>query len=523
MSQTFEAQKKSEPGHKPVDAVQKKEKSSLSGMDFASQEKALAPGGDVHAQAQAGVAGGGQQMPFLDKIQASFGRHDVSGTRAHVGGDAKKASEGIGARAYATGSDVAFADAPDLHTAAHEAAHVVQQQAGVSLSGGVGQSGDRYEQHADRVADKVVAGQSAEGLLDEMAGGAPVQKKSRRAIQRSVVQREDSATEGPHQRALRASDPNLELNVANARSGLEVGNYINSTFLMPVVAGTMNPAVTAAVANIRDASSPTVEERLLKSALMVGAAAAGAYLTPAVGVGAILGPAVEDGIKEGIGNFIGGGPNELELAEFEAERLQVNTTEQQKIADGIASSFRAASRDEQFLLAKQWKAALTGDRLVRIGTANRNHVYDAWIEAAHQRDGREEEFGEATTGRLVIRCYFTAGHFAEFQAWGASATIDGLNNEGGQNMANSYVSRRFGQMAIRRDIAFQNGGGVRWEAGQEPEFHGVNYQAIHNANYPGQAYNEASVKTLLKAWWSNKTPSEIGASAVSNDAPGAFD
>jgi hypothetical protein len=46
----------------------------------------------------------------------------------------------------------------------------VQQRSGVQLKGGVGQVGDAYEQHADAVADKVVAGESAEPLLSAMAG-----------------------------------------------------------------------------------------------------------------------------------------------------------------------------------------------------------------------------------------------------------------------------------------------------------------------------------------------------------------
>src|SRR6185295_5830943 len=41
---------------------------------------------------------------------------------------------------------------------------------GVQLKGGVGQAGDAYERHADAVADKVVAGESAEPLLSTMAG-----------------------------------------------------------------------------------------------------------------------------------------------------------------------------------------------------------------------------------------------------------------------------------------------------------------------------------------------------------------
>ncbi|MCA9518899.1 MAG: DUF4157 domain-containing protein, partial [Myxococcales bacterium] len=80
----------------------------------------------VHAAAAEGVAGSGSSMPHGDAIQSAFGRHDVSGIQAHVGGKAAEASSAIGAEAYATGSSVAFKDAPSLHTAAHEAAHVVQ-------------------------------------------------------------------------------------------------------------------------------------------------------------------------------------------------------------------------------------------------------------------------------------------------------------------------------------------------------------------------------------------------------------
>jgi hypothetical protein len=135
--------------------------------------------GVQHAAAQ-GVSGAGGALPHLDSIQRAFGRHDVSGIQAHVGGEAATASRAIGAEAYATGSHVAFAGAPSLHTAAHEAAHVVQQRGGVQLKGGVGASGDSHERHADAVADLVVQGRSAEAMLDHHSGGggAPgVQRK----------------------------------------------------------------------------------------------------------------------------------------------------------------------------------------------------------------------------------------------------------------------------------------------------------------------------------------------------------
>lgn len=130
-------------------------------------------GEGVHETAAEGVQGPSQALPHLGKIQSSFGQHDVSGVKAHVGGAAADANRALGAQAYATGSSVAFKNSPDLHTAAHEAAHIVQQRAGVSLAGGVGSVGDSYERNADAVADRVVSGRTAADLLPggDGAGG----------------------------------------------------------------------------------------------------------------------------------------------------------------------------------------------------------------------------------------------------------------------------------------------------------------------------------------------------------------
>ena len=96
------------------------------------------------AIAQRGIEGPDQRWPFHDEIQRAFGLHDISGIRAHVGGVAADASRDLGARAYAHGDHVAFASAPSLELAAHEAAHVVQQRAGVSLKGIDGGANDAY-------------------------------------------------------------------------------------------------------------------------------------------------------------------------------------------------------------------------------------------------------------------------------------------------------------------------------------------------------------------------------------------
>lgn len=142
---------------------------------------------DPSTLAREAVRGSGSPLPHGDRIQASFGSHDVSGIRSFQGGEVEPALGALGARAFAHGDAVAFGGAPDLHTAAHEAAHVVQQRGGVQLKGVLDEPGDAYERHADQVADAVVAGRPAEALLDQMAGGAPGQAVQRRSDPSSLV------------------------------------------------------------------------------------------------------------------------------------------------------------------------------------------------------------------------------------------------------------------------------------------------------------------------------------------------
>ena len=112
-------------------------------------------------------------LPFLDQIQESFGRHDVSNVGAHLGDEATRSAALMNARAFTVGRHVAFAGKPDLYLAAHEAAHVIQQGAGVHLSDGIGREGDPYERHADEVAKLVVEQRSSEELLDRGPVGSP--------------------------------------------------------------------------------------------------------------------------------------------------------------------------------------------------------------------------------------------------------------------------------------------------------------------------------------------------------------
>jgi hypothetical protein len=141
------------------------------------------PADQVQALASSGLLGAGTELPHLAAIQKSFGHHDVTHVQAHLDGAAAQASQAMGVHAFANGNHVAFAsDAPSLHTAAHEAAHTIQQRGGVQLAGGVGRANDPYERHADAVADRVVRGESSEALLDTLAGGGATP-----AVQREQV------------------------------------------------------------------------------------------------------------------------------------------------------------------------------------------------------------------------------------------------------------------------------------------------------------------------------------------------
>ncbi|HEX3766025.1 MAG TPA: DUF4157 domain-containing protein [Kofleriaceae bacterium] len=185
-----------------VDAPGPGKRTLTAQLDAAIQQRATAaPEADVHAAAAHGIGGSATTLPHLGPIQQAFGHHDVGHVQAHVGGAAAEGAAAMGASAFAAGDHVAFAGSPDLHTAAHEAAHVVQQRAGVQLQGGVGEVGDAYERHADAVADLVVQGKSAEAVLDQHAptgtSGAPGGAVQRHAfLNGKQIPRTDPAVTG---------------------------------------------------------------------------------------------------------------------------------------------------------------------------------------------------------------------------------------------------------------------------------------------------------------------------------------
>lgn len=169
-------QKQADPEEEEEEEEREEEEEPIQTLRRAEVQRSAADSGseqdDTQSLAASGVAHAQHSLPHSDRIQASFGRHDVSGVKSAIGGPAAGANAALGAEAYATGNRIGFRGPPSLRTAAHEAAHVVQQRAGVHLKGGVGEIGDRHERHADAVADHVVKGQPAEALLDRYAGRA---------------------------------------------------------------------------------------------------------------------------------------------------------------------------------------------------------------------------------------------------------------------------------------------------------------------------------------------------------------
>ncbi|WP_426752914.1 eCIS core domain-containing protein [Myxococcus sp. Y35] len=134
----------------------------------------------IRREAHAGVKDANAPLPHFALLQQAFGRHDLSNIKARVGGEAALASDRMGAHAFTMGNRIAFRAPPDLRLAAHEAAHAVQQQAGVQLHDGVGHPGDPYERQADEAADAVVRGETAEPILNRTVGpsGPPVAETS---------------------------------------------------------------------------------------------------------------------------------------------------------------------------------------------------------------------------------------------------------------------------------------------------------------------------------------------------------
>jgi hypothetical protein len=133
---------------------------------IAREAGGILPGGQVHPAVQDTIAttrGGGSSLDagVQERLSGSLG--DLSDVRVHTDDTAHQLNRSVSARAFATGTDVYFAQgeynpgSPDGDKLiAHELAHVVQQR-GAPSSGPltVSQPGDAMETEADSVADEI--------------------------------------------------------------------------------------------------------------------------------------------------------------------------------------------------------------------------------------------------------------------------------------------------------------------------------------------------------------------------------
>ena len=223
-------------------------RAQLQGMSFEQARQALQPEGQValqlasedHTPGTHAIAGRAfndpaGSLPHQAAIESSYGV-DMSAVQAYKGPEAKAACNAMGARAFALGHRVAFAEAnPSLHLVAHEAAHVVQQSKGVQLSDKVGRPGDAYEVAADRAAGRVAAGESAGDLLPSVEkvqtmGSSAVQRYTDQSVDGTPFRVADDASMAVNAETIYGSkiayaDPSL---IASASKELEAGTSVMS-------------------------------------------------------------------------------------------------------------------------------------------------------------------------------------------------------------------------------------------------------------------------------------------------------
>ena len=164
--------------------------SGLGSMLFKHREGGGEQGSDADPEAIRSELGSGQALDssVRRRMQSAFG-HDFAGVRVHTDAKARELSEGLNARAFTVGNDIAFGGEeykPGTPVGdallAHELAHVVQQ--GGSANGGAQHKGGAaygsLEEDADRSAVGAVAKlwMGARGELSQIGQNAMPRMRS---------------------------------------------------------------------------------------------------------------------------------------------------------------------------------------------------------------------------------------------------------------------------------------------------------------------------------------------------------
>lgn len=152
------------------------------------------------------VSGSGQTLdPGVQRtMEAELGA-DLSDVRVHTDARAHESAQALSANAYTVGSDVVFQQGkydPDSrdgqHTLAHELTHVAQQRKGPVDGTPMGDTGiavsdpsDRFEQAAERTADRVLASDTLQrDQADDAAVSVQRQGPEEDELQMSVQRQE---------------------------------------------------------------------------------------------------------------------------------------------------------------------------------------------------------------------------------------------------------------------------------------------------------------------------------------------
>ena len=161
---------KPEPAEDPAgplkDFVSNVGNHAFGGAIARSQGAGIMPTGEVHPAVQSTIdstrgSGAALDTGVANRLSPSLG--DLSDVRVHTDSSAHDLNHAVSARAFATGTDVYFAQneyKPNTTDGdkliAHELAHVVQQR-GAPTSGPltVSNPGDAMENEADAVAEKI--------------------------------------------------------------------------------------------------------------------------------------------------------------------------------------------------------------------------------------------------------------------------------------------------------------------------------------------------------------------------------
>lgn len=419
----------SSPSPAASSAVQKR--TAAGSGSFASQEAALSPNpvqrhgggedtGNVHAAAEQGIASGGGKLPHGDAIQSAFGSHDISAVQAHQGAAAVQATSAMGASAYASGNHVALGQgAGDLHTVAHEAAHVVQQRAGVQLSGGIGQAGDRYEQHADAVADAVVQGKSAEGLLDSMSGSGGGAQATQKSVQRegpgdAVAQAEwqkqyadtlDSYQDLIHANLLAAEAWKNTADIVDPPSGWEIALKIIGSAVLAGALGGLGGVLAGVL--IKEGAK-LVTQFVLNAAIEAGKKAA------------------EEGVMTAVGSSAGAGEKAPLVAFCEQQRLGLAQAQWQAKDKFKESSGNSAQPN---ITADDMKAIQVGNKAARnnAGAIQSKEMLIGWMNLIAGGSGVQDADKEASSETGILTLVVDGVQDTAYSI--KSARTDGINEQ----------------------------------------------------------------------------------------------